>query len=397
MRKYVAGIMVLLCVLGGWWAVRWQDTAAKPTMTDERTGIERLLVEVGCTKPGEYGPDCLRRTLYETLTTTGVEAAQKELQTWSEHVAPEPFPCHQIAHFLGRAVYENFGSAAIESTTRGSGAVNCVDGYIHGLLEGVGLEGRPESLVAKLNNICVVFEDDTQTSSWCRHALGHAAAMAEKDSISRALDVCTNLLEAYWSECAGGVLMTFGGRTLAFDWSQTTFELSSGDIVFRVEASERAKLCPDLPEIARLGCWEYLWMLYDDAGGQASERAAYIDACDRAKREEEAKFCGEGLGMILMNADLPDDLALVLGMCSEAGSGEHYCMYGVISSYARMQYASLGNLNSYESVCGDLATSIKNRCQAVEKVALADMPKPVSEGSSGGEAGSATDRARPRP
>jgi hypothetical protein len=191
--------------------------------------------------------------------------------------------------------------------------------------------------------------------------------------------------------------MTFGGRTLAFDWSQTTFELASGNIVFRVEASERAKLCPELPETARLGCWEYLWMLYDDEGGQVSERAAYIDACGRAKREEEAKFCGEGLGMILMNASLPDDLALMLTTCSEAGSGEYYCMYGVVSSYARMQYASLGNLNSYESVCGDLVTSIKNRCLTVEKAARVDMPKPIPGGSLGGEAGSATDRAVPRP
>jgi len=313
---------------------------------------------------------CLRTAVVDALDSSGPAAAQNLLDTWSKAVSPQPFPCHAIAHFLGRSVYAYASEKDATLAELPKGPVNCRDGYVHGLLEGVGLHTTGEDLIKTLGSVCPKIAVDDLSWTWCRHALGHAASMNKQEDISNAVDVCLLLQDTYRSDCVGGVLMTYGGRTLSFDWSQEEFDLESGEVIFQVDKNERSRLCTNLPAGSQLGCWEYLWMLYDDEGPLEEESAAYRAVCPSAGSNQARELCGAGLGKLLMNAELPDDPSDILGRCGTDPVVEGACAYGVLASYVGVHVASAGSAENYRSVCPTQNDRLTKLCLQAESKAL---------------------------
>lgn len=366
MRKYAVSLVAFAALGFFVWAQPASDRG-----TQSLAPLDRLVADLGC--PEQNQATCLREMLYATLEGEGTAAAQVLLHEWSATVAPQPFPCHAIAHFLGRAVYERDGSASFTREGLVAGPENCRDGYLHGLLEGLGLSADQTNLVPTLDTACAPFASDEVYARWCTHALGHASAMAEQTSLPAALDICADLRASSRSDCVGGVLMTFGGRTLAFDWSQEEFDLETGDVVFVVDPSVRASICPALPADSELGCWEYLWMLYDDEGVFEEEFPAYQAACEYAGSPSAADLCGQGMGKLVLNATQFDGSGDLLTRCAGTTPVRTACEYGIVASFVGAHHASAGSFESYESVCTDLVGDLRTRCQKAEDTARSQL------------------------
>lgn len=366
MRKYAMSLIVLAALAFFLWTQSGPDRTAQPLAP-----LDRLVADLGC--PAKNQATCLREVLYATLEDEGTAAAQVLLHEWSANVAPQPFPCHAIAHFLGRAVYARDGSASFTREGLVAGPENCRDGYLHGLLEGLGLSSDRADLVPVLDAACSPFASDEVYARWCTHALGHAAAMAEQASLPAALDICADLQPSSRSDCVGGVLMTFGGRTLAFDWSQEEFDLETGDVIFVVEPATRASICPELPADTQPGCWEYLWMLYDDEGVFEEEFPAYRAACGYAVAPSAADLCGQGMGKLVLNATQFDDSGDLLTRCAGTATVRAACEYGIVASFVGAHHASAGSFESYESVCVKLVGDLRTRCLKAEDTARAQL------------------------
>jgi len=366
MRKY-AMLLIALAMLG---FLSWTQPESD-RITQSVAPLDRLVADLGCPKRNQAS--CLRETLYRTLESEGTAAAQVLLHEWSANIAPQPFPCHAIAHFLGRAVYERDGSSSFTREGLVAGPENCRDGYLHGLLEGLGLSADRAVLVPILDTACVPFESDAVYARWCTHALGHAASMAEQGSLPAALDLCADLRISSRSDCVGGVLMTFGGRTLAFDWSQEEFDLATGDIIFTVAPATRASVCPTLPADRQLGCWEYLWMLYDDEGVFEEEFSAYRVACKYAATPATADLCGQGMGKLVLNAAQSDAAGDLLAYCAGPAAVRNACEYGIVASFVGVHHASAGSFEFYESVCVELVGDLRTRCHKAEDTARSQL------------------------
>lgn len=366
MRKYAILLIALAVLVFLFWTQSGSDRIAQPLAP-----LDRLVADLGC--PERNQASCLRETLYRTLESEGTSAAQVLLHEWSASIAPQPFPCHAIAHFLGRAVYERDGSSGFTREGLVAGPENCRDGYLHGLLEGLGLSADRADLVPILDTACAPFESDAVYARWCTHALGHAASMAEQDSLPAALDLCADLRTSSRSDCVGGVLMTFGGRTLAFDWSQEEFDLETGDVIFVVAPATRASVCPTLPADTQLGCWEYLWMLYDDEGVFEEDFPAYRAACEYATTPAAADLCGQGMGKLVLNAIQFDAAGDLLTYCAGPAAVQAACEYGIVASFVGAHHASAGSFESYESVCIKLTGDLRTRCQKAEDTARSQL------------------------
>lgn len=314
--------------------------------------------------------DCMRTKVRNALTAGGADAAQDALAQMASAVAPDPFPCHSIAHFAGRESYAYLSGDMSKVSLTKKGPLGCQDGFLHGLLEGLGLSVPRPALVDTLNMVCTELDLAGEPLEWCRHGLGHAAAMAEKSSIRAAVSICTSLHDDLRSECVGGVVMTYGAKVIVFDWDQHDLEVGSGRPVFTYTDEERRSVCPSLPDSQQEGCWFNLWLMFEP--GSAAEASKYSVACAEATSPTDRQSCGRGLGFLAVNVDDNEPVSVQVNRCRIDGSVSYECVYGVISSYVAMARSST-TAPALEGLCAGLQPEFVAACVRAESEATASL------------------------
>lgn len=336
--------------------------------TDRASGSGALSLsdELGCESESVLA-SCMRARLLADLDAGGSQVALSTLDTWSDWEYAEPFPCHAVAHFLGREITQRYGSGSVGQYIREGGVESCNDGLVHGMLEGVGLSTSPELALEESLKICDLLDLRSASYTWCIHGSGHAVAMASQGSLTRALQYCLSVEEQIQSACTGGVMMTYGGRTIAFDDTQESLDLATGEVIFSAPRSETDTVCETIPLGARPGCYEYLWMHYTDDRPSLSSYAAL---CGRLTDAALLDLCSVGMGDILSNATwAPTSFPDLVALCQANSAVERGCTRGLISSDIEF-YISSGQVDSYVSSCTELNGASAVLCTSVEDEVL---------------------------
>ncbi|HSX29423.1 MAG TPA: hypothetical protein VLE73_02590 [Candidatus Saccharimonadales bacterium] len=176
-----------------------KDTAIKPV---------RSLSELASCKP-ETKFQCYSTYFQAETKSANPKTALAEMQQLydqgDEYVVSQ---CHQLAHQVGHAGYDKYGSLgkAFEN-----GDNFCWSGYYHGITEqAVGKMGRDE-IKKQANNICKDLAKHKRYSFDhynCVHGLGHGFMAVDNYNLFTALKTC-DLLKDSWerSSCYGGVFM----------------------------------------------------------------------------------------------------------------------------------------------------------------------------------------------
>lgn len=151
------------------------------------------------------GRDCYEDYLTSILKTEGAEAALREMKALEEKSAIVRTYCHGIAHTLGHAGYEFYGTLS-EALSHGS--MDCFAGYFHGVLE-VALPEAADYPAAVKEACSGMSQKDGEFRFYqCVHGLGHGVTAYRQYDIEQALGDC-DLLASSWQKesCWGGVFM----------------------------------------------------------------------------------------------------------------------------------------------------------------------------------------------
>lgn len=107
--------------------------------------------------------------------------------------------CHTIAHAVGKAFSENFGSEA-----EVPGNTWCSYGYYHGLMQEYGMKNA-DGIVDYGYNLCGRVESTATVD--CMHGVGHAAYLVTLD-IDASMEICSKITEEEFAvTCADAVIM----------------------------------------------------------------------------------------------------------------------------------------------------------------------------------------------
>jgi hypothetical protein len=235
------------------------------------------------------------------------------------------------------------------------------------MLEGIGLSTSPELALEESLMICDALDSDTPSYVWCIHGSGHAIAMASPGSLTNSLQYCLRADMSVQSACVGGVMMTYGGKTIAFDDTQESLDLATGEIVFTASRSETDRACEQLPTNTKPGCYEYLWMHYTLDNPSLY---TYANLCETLTDATHLDLCSVGMGDILSNAQwAPTNLSDLIDLCRISSAVERGCVRGLISSNVEF-YISSGQTDTYISSCDSLSGETVALCVSVEDEVL---------------------------
>lgn len=138
-----------------------------------------------------YGPENTVRLLKKAETYTGED-------------------CHQAAHYLGRAAYEEFGPAAFALSSH-----ECQSGSFHGATEALFASRGTANLEEDVATICAA-ADNPFFRHQCIHGVGHGLLAWTSYELHDALPLCDRMpTEADKGSCYSGVFMenVVGGLT----------------------------------------------------------------------------------------------------------------------------------------------------------------------------------------
>lgn len=125
------------------------------------------------------------------------------------------YPCHQVAHAIGRSVLTRKKGNVAQALAEGSSGIGttidpkdslrfrCVSGYYHGIFE-MGLQqAGNEKVESHFRNACNM---EPPLRFQCLHGLGHAAVLFRAYELDRGLSLCDELVDRDQRTCYVGAL-----------------------------------------------------------------------------------------------------------------------------------------------------------------------------------------------
>ncbi len=136
------------------------------------------------------------------------EQGPKDVLSHFKRSMPEGFDCHQVAHSIGRVMYEVYDTEAFELCSS-----DCHSGCYHGAIEAYFRDHGTTNLVKDLEKLCHS-KLSAFVSHQSLHGIGHGLTAWAKYEILDALEACDRLPKGQ-SSCYSGVFMENIGRGLA--------------------------------------------------------------------------------------------------------------------------------------------------------------------------------------
>jgi hypothetical protein len=308
-----------------------------------------LAAELGC--PAGRSPIvCVESSLLDGLGPGSYEDTLRRLVSMRDAMVPEPFPCHTLAHTLGRSAIVSAGGEALVGAVGDESAV-CEYGFLHGAVEAAGWVTAADRIGALVAEACAPQQGETRAE--CVHAAGHAAAIANPRQLFAALDDC----DRYGDEahlCAHGALMAFSIGSPPFDGSD------AWDWI-RIERGDLDGVCDKVRTGYAASCWEFLWNAY--VGRDDADVSDMLNDCPPPGRPF-AEVCRQGSGKVLTQRNHTQDPAASFAGCPDDLAGA--CAYGVAWMFAKLAYNFGDRLETYDSVCGQLPEVVAGECRRAE-------------------------------
>jgi len=155
--------------------------------------------------------------------------------------------CHDAAHAAARSLVVRAPERVPEwMVWGGDPGVPCESGFLHGLLEGAGADGRPELLEASWQACVSAASRDAALGDSCAHGLGHGVFLRSMD-VSAAWRDCQGSTVNRWDAslramCAGGVFMML--EMLDPRWAASGDSREAQSLVVEVD-----RVCRALPGV----------------------------------------------------------------------------------------------------------------------------------------------------
>ena len=202
MKTKSFGLFVVgLAVAALFWAFEQDRRIVNPVDTAFLSSI------ASCEEKGlsAEGRQCYEDYLIDLLKQEGAEVSVDQMGQFEAGSAIVKTYCHGIAHTLGHAGYEFYGSLQ-EALSHGD--MDCFAGYFHGVIE----EALPEApdYNQAIKDACngTSQKDGEFRFYQCVHGLGHGVTAYRQYDVLAALADC-GLLASSWQQesCWGGVFM----------------------------------------------------------------------------------------------------------------------------------------------------------------------------------------------
>lgn len=240
---------------------------------------------------------------------------------------PEIFSrCHEVTHYVGRAVHEQTGSVAqaYEQCTP-----VCHGGCYHGVIEAylkdkhISLQGIEDTTVAKeIRSVCGREQDyrAPQTYWECLHGIGHALMFVTDSDLVRSLYLCDALPEQGQREaCYGGVFMENSSSSTSIDhpskyldpqnpmYPCTALEKKYLNLCYQYQSSYFAELthwqwkdtialCNKVPRAYRKGCFH---IIGTNQVGYTQDNQRRKHTCDLIANPDFKRSCVSGVASAL--------------------------------------------------------------------------------------------------
>ena len=121
--------------------------------------------------------------------------------------------CHEMVHYIGQHVFKE--ASEVESLVK-TGTLSCSLGYIHGLLESVGMYSTDTTFPTTALLVCTTLKEYfpdvniSESVNGCMHGMGHASMWRHNEDLTAARRVCVELPEERWrQECDSGAVMSW--------------------------------------------------------------------------------------------------------------------------------------------------------------------------------------------
>jgi hypothetical protein len=268
--------------------------------------------------------------------------------------------CHDMAHVLGQAA----GRAHSPTGLLGLDERLCLEGFSHGILEGFALASDDVAFAATVRELCLEYTSGNWEGENCAHSVGHAVALRPHETLTEVFLACDLLPDRLRTSCGVGAVMAIASPTASFDPAD------------RPVPDELDRLCAELPDRYRNGCFLALWQFYPSTWDSLTLVERLIPVCAAAGPSRVACFEGVGIGAYFRGllgdarGSTPDTVrsgaASVLDVCRRLGPDGPACAGGVANASA-LWWATLGwSFDSYLSPCDQLDGELSVGCRAGE-------------------------------
>jgi hypothetical protein len=341
------------------------DTGTAPIAP---TGLAAAATLAGC--PEAQDPQqCLDAAAEQIYREQGAAALPTTIDTWIAAAAPEFYPCHRVLHSIGKAAATD-GLTTQDIADAGAVASTCANGFMHGLVEGIGFEAAQQgassaTLSTDLQRLCR--EVGPTLRNDCYHSSGHAASIASPGNVRTALAVCDRIAPAESGEatrCSAGVFMSYGRGLAGFDETGTQRWITMTD-------EEMSTICQEQTGGRVDVCWFYLWMVYGFDEGRGSP-AAYAALCP-GNGAPGFDQCHRGVGMLLLGRDDTSNPAVAARQCPQTDpDAVAWCAFGTAWGDAYDYRLAFGSLDGHRSRCTEYPAALVEMCRRAEAEALED-------------------------
>lgn len=240
MRRMKLGVVAVICsgltLLVGMVAFRPDVLPVQPTGSEEQI---RQSLEV-C---GRLDVRAAKAECYEKRFTLAAEGGFMKSFTGIVEEIERAQPlitdtCHVGAHRAGNR-YGSMNDPVSSLNFALETVAICDQGFVHGVLEGVGTQPVTADTYAKLVSICGQVDRDNRNAS-CVHALGHSAWVHHRD-VTAATGICMLFEDSlHQGKCIRGVLMAMNS-------------LDNNEGVSVLDPTERDEICAKVRRLPGAG------------------------------------------------------------------------------------------------------------------------------------------------
>lgn len=357
----------LIVVLGG-------EAGPRSSAPLDMTLADRTFEPLGSVPAQEivelFADDAL---LIQFMKRYGPEQTVRLLSEGEAHV---PGDCHQRAHVLGRAAFEEFGAAAFALSGH-----ECQAGSFHGATEALFAIRGTANLEQDVATICGG-ASNAFVRHQCIHGVGHGLMAWTTYEIHDALDLCDRMPTPLdQASCHSGVFMENVVGGLSGAMGHTTQYLRNDDphfpcdvvaeryvpacyffqtshmlVVFERDFSKVAQACTETPQEARIHCF----LSYGRDVGSATRGDPFgaIQLCDHAPPGPSRVACIEGAVQDrFWEASGADEALAMCAMLFE--TAEKDACYSMIIGRARDVFS---DPEAFDGFCAKVAPSHRSMC-----------------------------------